>query len=55
MKTRTLECGCKQTETAWVQLCERHKAETAELHARAQREHQASRLEREARLDPLAQ
>jgi len=55
MKTRTLECGCKCTESAWVRLCQRHAAETQELHERAQREHKATREKRDATTDPLAQ
>lgn len=42
MKTIRLECGCKCTETAWTELCQRHAQEIKELHERAQREHKAS-------------
>ena len=55
MKARTLECGCKQTETVWIALCPRHAAETRELHERVAREHRAAVASRDAKHDELAQ
>lgn len=39
MKTRTLACGCKCTETAWLALCPADKATTTEIHQRWNAEH----------------
>jgi len=32
-------CGCTSNDRAWVSLCDKHRAEHAELHERAAREH----------------
>ncbi len=39
MSRTTLPCGCQHDERAWLQLCEPHGKEAAELHERAAREH----------------
>lgn len=54
-KPKAFECGCTYTYHAWVTVCERHKAETRELHERAMREYRAAMATAEARRDPLAQ
>jgi len=35
------ECGCTRTDRAWVTMCAKHKAEHAELHELAARDHAA--------------
>lgn len=35
----TLDCGCKHSDRAWTHECEKHKAESDALHARALFEH----------------
>lgn len=35
------DCGCTSTDRAWVTMCDKHRAEHAELHARAANEHDA--------------
>ncbi len=43
MSRTTLPCGCQHDDRAWLQLCEQHGKEAAELHERAAREHRQAR------------
>jgi hypothetical protein len=40
----THPCACRSSDSAWLHLCDEHKAEFAALHKRAQREKDGAEL-----------
>lgn len=48
MKPFTAPCGCKSSDSQWLRLCDEHRREFDDTHARWRAEHEAP-AQKEAR------
>jgi len=40
-------CGCRCTDSEWIEMCPAHEAEWQEVHARWRAEHEATRRDQD--------